>query len=452
MSQELATVESGAIAPTKDRISFDDEKLAIIQNHICKNATPAELEFFLATCRRRGFDPIAKQIYFIKYGNSPAAFVVSIDALRLTADRTRRYAPGGAATYETDANGNLVAATAYVKKRVANEWHTTSETAYLTEFFVANNPKWKTMPRVMLSKAAEARALRRAFPEDLSGLYVHEEMDQAQTMETVEATVVSSQMGPPVGRKKLPRASVAEATPDEPENLTFKTGDYAGKTPEECDTPYLEKCLNAWNSGSKHRAAMKTEVERVLSAREQSTGDGTEEPTPPANDGEELPATEEARITDAQFKTIKSYGTRLHGAKEWLKVVSDSLGRPVGQLTEEQANRLIDRMKGELDGTAPAAPEAATDGDSPSLRALMSSINKAGLSMDEGDRPARITAMNKWLADTNPDPAKLALEIKSTKDLPNDMRFTLAAAIERGEVTWEAAAVDGVLVEEEEAV
>lgn len=106
--------------------------------------------------------------------------ITQIDGFRLIAERTGKYAPGKETLFQYNNSGNILSATAFVKKMTDDgTWHEIGETAFLSEYRGASRP-WQQMPHVMLSKCAEARAIRRAFPGDLSGIYTKDEMDQAE--------------------------------------------------------------------------------------------------------------------------------------------------------------------------------------------------------------------------------------------------------------------------------
>lgn len=167
-------------------VSFDDSKVKLIKDTICKGATDAELELFLHVCKKSGLDPMLRQIYSIKRGNT-RTIQTSIDGLRLIAERTGRYAPGQATAFTYDEKGRLVSATAFVKKMTTDgTWHEVSSTAFMAEYN-AGQGLWGKMPTVMLSKCAESAALRRAFPAEMCGLYSDDEMSQAEEDKVIEA-------------------------------------------------------------------------------------------------------------------------------------------------------------------------------------------------------------------------------------------------------------------------
>ena len=152
---------------------FSREQIETIKQTVARGATDAQLALFLQVCKSRSLDPFTKQVFY-----TPQGIIVSIDGFRAIAERTGCYAPGPT-RYEYDDQKNLIAAYVAVKKLVAGVWHEVEESAFYEEYR-GSSPIWKKMPRVMLAKCAEARALRRAFSSDLSGLYSPEEMDQAQ--------------------------------------------------------------------------------------------------------------------------------------------------------------------------------------------------------------------------------------------------------------------------------
>ncbi len=149
------------------------EQVETIKQTVAKGANDAQLALFLEVCRSRGLDPFTKQVYY-----TPQGIIVSIDGLRAIAERTGTYAPGPT-RFEYDANGGLVAAFVTVRKMVAGQWFDLEESAYYEEY-KGSSPIWRSKPRVMLSKCAEARALRRGWSSELSGLYESSELDQSQ--------------------------------------------------------------------------------------------------------------------------------------------------------------------------------------------------------------------------------------------------------------------------------
>lgn len=167
---------------------FTQEQTQLIKNTVAKGCTDDELQLFLYTCSRTGLDPLMKQIHAIKrktkVGN---AFVevmtmqTSIDGLRSIAERTKCYAPGKETIYQYGPSNQIVSATAFVKKRTDDgTWHEVGATAFFEEYAQRFNGElgkfWKQFGHVMIAKCAEALALRRAFPYELSTLYTTEEM------------------------------------------------------------------------------------------------------------------------------------------------------------------------------------------------------------------------------------------------------------------------------------
>lgn len=171
---------------------IDEAKIELIKKNFCKNASNDELELFIHICKHTGLDPVMKQIWAIprraktpdgKWINTITA-QTSIDGLRLIADRTGNYAPGREPTYNYNDEGKLKSATSYIKKRTSDgTWHEVSASAFWEEYNPDNGGGfWDDMPHLMLAKCAEALALRKGFPAEMSGIYTKDEMDQAEVV------------------------------------------------------------------------------------------------------------------------------------------------------------------------------------------------------------------------------------------------------------------------------
>lgn len=178
---------------------FPASKKDLLKNLFFKNSSDDEFEIFLHACERTHLDPFMRQICPVKrmnrnIGREEMTIQVQIDGYRLIAERTGKYTPGRQPTYQYDETGNLISATAYVKKLTCDGvWHEVSATAFFKEYAPYYKDQktgklklghfWEKMPHGQLAKCAEALALRKAFPGDLSGIYINEEMQQAESYE-----------------------------------------------------------------------------------------------------------------------------------------------------------------------------------------------------------------------------------------------------------------------------
>jgi phage recombination protein Bet len=149
---------------------------------------------FLHTCERTGLDPLARQIYCIgRFGSDGLEWSIqtAIDGFRVIAERSKKYAGQGAPEWLT-ASGEWVPV--FVKAlhgehplaaRVnvyRHDWDkpavgiaTWDEYAQYTKKG-ALTAMWQQRGPGQLAKCAEALGLRKAFPQDLSGIYTDDEM------------------------------------------------------------------------------------------------------------------------------------------------------------------------------------------------------------------------------------------------------------------------------------
>lgn len=177
---------------------FTPEEVALIHRTFMAEASKDDLALFIATCERTGLDPFARQIMASsrnvnKNGQwvTVWTWLVTIDGLRKIAVDSGDY-EGQEGPWWCGKDG---------------QWHevwTKSEPCYAAKVLVhrkgfrtglsgiakyesyvqkkkdgSPNNVWQNLGDHMTAKCAEALALRRAYPNEMAGLYTSDEMAQA---------------------------------------------------------------------------------------------------------------------------------------------------------------------------------------------------------------------------------------------------------------------------------
>lgn len=227
-----------ALTIQEGQTEFSPGQIATLRQLGVENATREDLAVFFHQAVRTGLDPFARQIYMIgrwtKQGTKQT-IQTGIDGYRLIA---RRAADASRETFgyedtlwcgEDGAWRDVwlsKTAPAAAKVTVLRNGERFSAVALFSEY--AGTTKdgsytqmWATKGAIMIAKCAEALALRKAFPQDLSGIYTAEEMAQADN-ETLAAPAQQRAQQPaarPQSRVAQAMAAEQQAEPAPMEDL-----------------------------------------------------------------------------------------------------------------------------------------------------------------------------------------------------------------------------------------
>ncbi|NMN02843.1 phage recombination protein Bet, partial [Bifidobacterium panos] len=217
---------------TSEQDSFTERQMAALNALGVQDASQGDLALFLNQAQRTGLDPFSKQIYMIGRRQkvngqwvTKQTIMVGIDGFRLIARRTidrthERYSapdilwcdpkggwhdawiwdvPPVAAKATVVRGDGQFSAVALYKEYVGTRFDKQSGKQ-------VPNSMWESKPALMLGKCAEALALRKAFPMELSGLYTSDEMQQSdnQTVQSAQADPVEETQSEDKASEEVP--------------------------------------------------------------------------------------------------------------------------------------------------------------------------------------------------------------------------------------------------------
>ncbi len=175
---------------------YSREQMDLIKATMAPETSDLEFKLFLEVSRTLGLSPLQRQIHAVMRSErvnengqwrSVKKMVIQtgIDGYRLIAARTNAHVGTSDAEFgPPNAEGYPSWAKVTARRLVQGLIAEYPATAHWTEYVQKNgkgevNSMWKQRPYGQLAKCAEALALRKAFPAELSGVYTDTEMDQA---------------------------------------------------------------------------------------------------------------------------------------------------------------------------------------------------------------------------------------------------------------------------------
>ena len=183
--------------------------------------TDQEIMYFMAMCKARQLNPFIREVHLIKYGSTAAQVVVGRDAYQKRATKHKMYngMEAGIWIERNDTgeiikrNGSILSTTKETLlggwcKVYRKDWEHAIEVEVNFNEYVGKksdgtvNAQWSTKPVTMIVKVAESQALRKAFVEELGGMYEADELNINENDLSNEPVIVNEE--PKVQEQKEP--------------------------------------------------------------------------------------------------------------------------------------------------------------------------------------------------------------------------------------------------------
>lgn len=159
---------------------------ALVKAGIVPAETPkSQIQIFAQVCQEKGISPFSKEVYLLAYAGK-YSIITGIDGFRKIAARTGQLCGCDDSKFDLKADGTFKTVADFKGSEMPNTCTITvyrfmsgircpfTHTAKFSEFS-SGKQKWVTMPFQMISKVAEAFALRKAFGDATSGISIEEE-------------------------------------------------------------------------------------------------------------------------------------------------------------------------------------------------------------------------------------------------------------------------------------
>jgi phage recombination protein Bet len=356
---DVAVRTGSALTIDPSQAMWTDEQRAALRQLGVDEASNGDLVVFLNYAQRTGLDPFSRQIYMI--GRNERQFdgsyrkkwtiQASIDGLRIIAQRSGDYAgqvgpewcgPDGVwRDVWLDPAPPAAARVGVLRTGFVAPLYAVA----LYREYVGTDKKgdptrmWVEKGALMIAKCAEALALRKAFPNDLSGIYTSDEMSRADAPTVTPAPAIAA-----VDYQPLIDAAT---TLDEVRGIWATIRD--------------DKAMNAhWQNALNAKAA-------DIKADDEATTPDPEPDDEPA-DGPHLDDVADAVVVDTSGKPTRVQTTRLSQRLEQLGItdkqdVLDWLGAMVGRVVHDKRTLTRDEVQRALDAAALELGEVPDGGD-----------------------------------------------------------------------------------------